>query len=256
MADVGADRRARLDSIARYLHDVAEDDAADAALPSTIGWVLRRTRMEVDRFPVLGEDLVLGTYCSATASRWAERTTVVTGSEGAQVTAVSIWVAVDTKTGVPARLDERFFSVYGASADGRHASAKLVLEAPDEPALRIARPWPLRRSDVDAWGHVNNAIAWAAVEDAVDIGPSDAAVALLEHHAPIDPAAEPVLVSERDGDAWSVWLLEHGKSERVLVASAIELGPGAARRQPYGPLAADGEPTAAGSGGEPLPAGP
>lgn len=228
MADVGADRRARLDALARYLHDVAEDDAAGATLPLHIGWVLRRTRMEIGQFPVLGEDLVLRTYCSATASRWAERTTIAHGSEGAQLTAVSIWVAVDTTTGAPARLGERFFAVYGPSAGGRHASARLALGGPGRRARQRARPWPLRRSDVDAWGHVNNAVAWAAVEDAVDIGPSDAAVALVEHHAPIDPGTEPVLAAERDGDEWSVWLLDEGETERVLVASSIGVRPGRA----------------------------
>ena len=214
MADVGPDRRARLDALARYLHDVAEDDAATATLPPTIGWVLRSTRMEVSTFPALGEDLVLRTFCSATANRWAERTTIVHGSQGAQLFAVSIWVAVDTQTGAPARLDERFFAVYGPSAGGRHASARLVLGEPEGRALDRARPWPLRRSDVDAWGHVNNAVAWAAVEDVVDIGPTDAAVALLEHHVPIDPGIEPILVAEHEGDRWSVWLLDRGEAGR------------------------------------------
>jgi acyl-ACP thioesterase len=209
MADVGPDRRARFDALARYLHDIAEDDAASATLAPTVGWVLRRTRVEVSCFPTLGEDLVMDTYCSATASRWAERTTVVRGAQGAQVTAVSIWVAIDAKSRVPMRLDERFFAVYGASAGGRHASAKLVLPAPDASALRHARPWPLRHSDLDAWGHVNNAIAWAAVEDVVDVGPNDAVVAVLEHHAPIEPDVEPILVTVHRGDnKWSVWLLD------------------------------------------------
>jgi len=241
MADVGADRRARLDALARYLHDVAEDDAATATLPSTIGWVLRSTRMDIGTFPELGEDLVLRTFCSATASRWAERTTITYGSQGAQLSAVSIWVAVDTETGAPARLDERFFAVYGPSAAGRHASARLVLGEPDAPALDRARPWPLRSSDVDAWGHVNNAIAWAAVEDAVDIGSADAVVALAEHHVPIGPGTEPFLAVEREGDQWSVWLLDSGGAGqvagqvagqiagRVLVAATVRMRPGGAR---------------------------
>ena len=230
MADVGADRRARLDAIARYLHDVAEDDAQTATLPLTIGWVLRSTRMEVSTFPVLGEDLVLHTYCSATASRWAERTTVVHGTQGARVAAASIWVAVDAQSGAPARLDEWFFALYGPSANGRRASARLALGGPDERTLEGALPWPLRRSDVDAWGHVNNAVAWAALEDAVEIGPSDAVAALVEHHAAIDPRTEVALASLLDGDEWSVWLLDPaaGANRSVLVASRVAIRPGGA----------------------------
>ena len=227
MADVGADRRARLDAVARYLHDVAEDDAETATLPLSVGWVLRSTRMEVTRFPELGEDLVLHTYCSATANRWAERTTLVHGAAGARVAAVSIWVAVDVRTGTPARLDERFFAVYGPSAKGRHASARLGLGGPDERTREAARPWPLRRSDADAWGHVNNAVAWAALEDALDIGPADAVAALVEHHAAIDLRTEPLLATRFDSGEWSVWLLDPAAAEtkRVLVASRVAIRP-------------------------------
>lgn len=228
MADAGPDRRARLDAIARYLHDVAEDDASSAALPSTVGWVLRSTRMEIGRFPTLGEDLVLHTFCSATASRWAERTTVAHGSRGARIRAVSVWVAIDVDAGTPARLGDWFFSIYGPSAGGRHASARLGLHAPDDVVALAARPWPIRRSDLDAWAHVNNAVAWAAVEDAVEIGAADSMVALVEHHAPIGPDAEPVLATDRDGDEWSVWLLEPGKPPGLLVASKVELHRGRA----------------------------
>ncbi len=223
IADVGVDRRARLDALAGYLHDVAEDDAAAAALPPTVGWVVRSTRMEIGRFPTLGEELVLHTFCSATASRWAERTTLTHGSNGAQVRAVSVWVAVDARSGTPARLGGWFFEIYGPSADGRRASAKLALGPPVARVARSGRPWPLRRSDFDAWGHVNNAIAWAAVEDAVEVGAADSMVAVLEHHAPIDPRSHPVLAAEGDAAARSVWLLEPGERGRVLMASEVEI---------------------------------
>jgi acyl-ACP thioesterase len=37
------------------------------------------------------------------------------------------------------------------------------LPGPPDDASR--RPWPLRSTDLDVMGHVNNAITWAAVED-------------------------------------------------------------------------------------------
>lgn len=228
MADVGPQRRARLDALARYLGDVAEDDAAGATIPITIGWVLRSTRMHVDRFPVLGEQLVFHTFCSATASRWAERTTQVHGSAGARFRAVSIWVAVDTRTGGPARLGDWFFAVYGPSAGGKRASARLTLGPPPDPVTGAVRPWPLRRSDLDAWAHVNNAVAWAAVEDAVDISPDDSVVALIEHHSPIDAKTEPVLVVDRSDDRWCVWLLSSSPAGSVLVASLLDIRQGSA----------------------------
>lgn len=222
-ADVGPDRRARLDALARYLHDVAEDDAASATLPQSIGWVLRRTRLEVRAFPTLGEDLVLETFCSATASRWAERTTLMQGTNGARISAASIWVAVDVATGAPARLGEWFSKVYAPSAGGRRASAKLTLDAPPAHVLGAARPWPLRRTDFDAWGHVNNAIAWAALEDAVAFGRADALTALVEHRAPITPGMTPLLATRQVADRWSVWLVDAAAPGHDLMAAALEV---------------------------------
>jgi acyl-ACP thioesterase len=236
MADVGPDRRCRLDALARYLGDVAEDDAAGATLPRTIGWVLRRTRMEIDRFPTLGEDLVLQTFCSGVASRWAERTTLVSGSQSASWRAAAVWVALDATTGSPARLGDWFLDVYGPSAGGRRASARLTLAAPPERVRRAGRPWPLRRSDVDAWAHVHNAVAWAAVEDAVEIAPGDSVVALLEHHASIAPESAPILAAERAGGEWRTWLLDSRPPGEVLVASVVEVsGNGASRASAAAP---------------------
>lgn len=252
MADVGEDRRARLDALARYLHDVAEDDAAGADLPPTVGWVLRSTRMEVVAFPALGEELTLHTFCSAAASRWAERTTVVEGSNGARARAVSIWVALDMATGAPVRLGEWFSAVYGPSAGGRRASARLTLEPPGAAVVGSGRKWPIRRSDVDAWGHVNNAIAWAAVEDAVAIDPAASLVAVLEHHAPIDPATTPVLAVERDtegsGDS-RVWLVldDAGLDVPPRVLVAAHLVPGS-HVPPVPPSAPAAEPRGVRSG--------
>ncbi len=201
----------------------AEDDAASATLPRSIGWILRRTRLEVRAFPTLGEDLVLETFCSATASRWAERTTLVKGTNGARVSAASIWVAVDVVTGAPARLGEWFFRLYAPSAAGRRASAKLTLDAPPAHVLGAARPWPLRRTDFDAWGHVNNAIAWAALEDAVELGRPDALTALVEHRAPIAPGTTPLLVTDQVADRWSVWLVDAATPGHDLMAAALEV---------------------------------
>ena len=46
---------------------------------------------------------------------------------------------------------------------GRPVSTKL--ELPDPPADAARVPWALRSTDLDANGHVNNAVYWQAVED-------------------------------------------------------------------------------------------
>ena len=54
LGDVDARARLRLDATARYLQDIATDDASDAALDDAFGWVVRRTMIEVRRAAGLG----------------------------------------------------------------------------------------------------------------------------------------------------------------------------------------------------------
>ena len=211
LSDTGSDRRARLDALARYLHDVAEDDASDAAMSPSVGWVLRKTIMTVARFPTLGERVRLDTFCSAVGSRWAERTTTITIDGLAAAQGVSVWVAIDVASGTPARLDGHFDEVYGPSAAGRRASARLALPPPPDDVRRRAHPWPLRSSDFDVWGHVNNAISWAAVEDAVDPARWMSLRAEVEHVAALEPGATVSVASQVADDGASVWLLGPGR---------------------------------------------
>lgn len=220
LADARPGRRCRFDALARFLQDVAEEDAATSGLPAGIGWMLRRTRFTVERFPTLGEELTLATFCSATGARWAERTTLVVGDRGAQVAGVAIWVALDLASGNPARLDDRFFAVYGPSAEGRRASLRLQLPGP-RPDRGHRRPWPLRRADLDVWGHANNAVAWAAVEEALSEHPAVPLGALVEHPQALLPASTPELVIDPGPDALGIWLVAAGAGQ-VLVAARVQ----------------------------------
>src|SRR6185312_4474714 len=69
------------------------------------------------------------------------------------------------------------------SAAGRRATTRLELPDPPPDAVRTA--WALRATDVDLLGHVNNAVYWAAVEEALAPGAGPAS-ALLEHRRPVD----------------------------------------------------------------------
>lgn len=208
--DTTPQRRARFDALARYLHDVAEDDAADAGWLGSVGWLLRSTQMSIRQFPVLGETLTLQTFCSATATRWAERTTTITGSDGGSVQATAIWIAVDITTGGPVRLDDSFTKVYGPSARGRRASARLHLAPPPAHAAARGRRWPLRASDYDVWHHVNNAVAWAAIEDSLATAGWLPVRAELEHNEPIPAGSALVLSSLASETSLDAWLLDGG----------------------------------------------
>jgi acyl-ACP thioesterase len=221
LADADPTGRLRLDAVARLLQDVGNDDFADAGLDPGSPWVARRTAVAATgTWPRLGDRLRITTWCGGLGSRWAERRSTVEGEGGATVEVASLWVHV-TDAGRPARLPDWFLATYGEAAQGRQVSSRLTHRRPPEAAA--GRPWPLRASDLDVLGHVNNAVTWAAVEDELWRVGRHPRRAELEYHAAIEPADEVRLVVERDG-ALEVWLVAGGAT-RASARVAVEAAP-------------------------------
>src|SRR5947207_6187601 len=125
LGDASPGGRLRLDALARYLQDVSNDDTRDGELDDD-GWVVRRTALRVARLPVIGEELVLETFCSGIGGRWAERRVRVQGDQGGAVEAVSLWVHVDMATGRLTPPTPPFFTLYGEAAAGRTVPPRLA----------------------------------------------------------------------------------------------------------------------------------
>ena len=214
LADVGPRGRLRLDAVARYVQDLAADDTADAALPDPQTWVVRRTVIEVHVAPRYLEPVALATWCSGIGSHYAERRVELLGERGGRVEASSVWVHVDRRSGRPRRLPDGFDHLYGPSAGGRRIKARLLHgDAPGAPAERWA--WPLRATDVDLLGHVNNAASWEIVEEALAARPHlDVPLrAEMEHRTAIEPGASvEVLVADGGGEApaLALWVRADG----------------------------------------------
>ena len=217
--DVDVTGRLRLDGLARHLQDVANDDVRDAGLDAGAPFVVRRTTVAVERMPVTGEVVALTTFCGGLGSRWAERRTTITGDRGARVETASLWVCVDPTTGRPSRLEDAFLATYTDAAAGRRVRANL--HHPGPPPGGHRRPWPLRSTDVDPLGHVNNAATWEPVEDELARRRRRAVRATIEYRAAIAPDDEVDLVvadGPIDGsgpgttpaDVLSLWLVVDG----------------------------------------------
>ena len=166
LADVSPAGRLRLDAAARFLQDLSADDTADAALEDAEAWVVRKTVIEVVAFPRYLEPLALATWCSGTGSHWAERRISIQGDRGGAIEAATTWVHIDMASGRPSRIPAGFDEVYGEAHGGRRVKARL--DHPDPPDAELdGFPWPLRFSDFDVLGHVNNAACWQIVEQAL-----------------------------------------------------------------------------------------
>jgi acyl-ACP thioesterase len=210
LGDASPGGRLRFDALVRYLQDVANDDTREAGFDDVMGWVVRRTVIEVHRFPVYLEPLELATWCSGTGGRWAERRVQVTGTEGGHVEAATLWVHLDPKTMRPKVLPDSFHELFGPSARGRTVRARLLHD--DSPTSEVAiaarHPFPLRFTDFDVLDHVNNAVYWEAVEEELARRRELRAPlrAELEHRAPIEPGAGVEVVIEETASGSALWL--------------------------------------------------
>ena len=195
--------RVRLDAVARFLQDVAIDDVQETGwgIPDHL-WFVRRIRVEV-RVPLLEDrELELVTWCSGLASIAAGRRWSVTGDRGGSVEVDSVWIHLGPDQR-PARIES--FGLYADATGGRPVSTRLELEAPGSDVPRVA--WPLRATDVDLHGHVNNAVHWQAVEETLPARGIDARVPLvaeLDYRDPIDGGDALELAVEDRADGLTV----------------------------------------------------
>jgi acyl-ACP thioesterase len=177
--------RLRLDSVARYLQDVATDDVSETGwgAPRHL-WVVRSLRIDVLVPPRRDDRVELATWSSGAAALAAGRRMSLIGDRGGRVELDSVWIhlGADAK---PARIVD--FGPYAETAGTRVVSTRLELSEPSADVVR--RRWPLRATDLDTLGHVNNAAYWHAVEECLGDAGLDLVRTLrarLDHRHPLD----------------------------------------------------------------------
>jgi acyl-ACP thioesterase len=221
LSDVDVHGRFRLDAAARYLQDVAGDDAADSDLDATtFTWVVRRTVIDMHAAFGFREQTELATWCSGTGGRWAARRTSMTGEDGGRLEAEALWICIDLTTQAPVRLPDTFHEIYGPSAGGRRVSSRLELSPPPSGDDAVVVPWPLRATDHDILAHMNNAAYWEAVEerlhrlDRLLAGPHRA---VMEYGPGVAPGDQVELVIDEAPDRLALWFIDAG----AVQASAL-----------------------------------
>lgn len=204
LGDVDRNGRLRLDATARFLQDAATDDASEAQLNRRYGWLVRRTKIVTSVSAGIGEAVETSTWCTAIGRAWAERRSQIVGARGALIDAVSLWVQIDVETGRPARVADDFTGPYAEAAAGRSVGAGLSLPSP--PRGLAGEPWAVRRSDLDPFGHVNNAATWAIVEEAARLDSGDrVGEAELEYPLPMEPDVPITLHRSTNEHVTSLW---------------------------------------------------
>jgi acyl-ACP thioesterase len=220
LGDATPNGRLRLDALARYLQDVSNDDTRVSEWSDPHWWVVRRTVVDVHEFPKYMEEIDLVTWCGGLGSHWAERRTQILSLDGrVLIDAAALWVHIDQDTMQPSRVPEDVVATLTESSGGRSVGARLLLRDKLFDAVRAASsPWPLRFSDFDAVGHMNNAAYWEIVEEHLaehrDLRAPLRAV--VEHVIQVDPGQSPMRQSVVDNNELDLELTENGTMHSAM----------------------------------------
>jgi len=151
----------------------------------------------------------------AAGRRWS-----LAGDAGGSIEVDSVWVHLGPDAR-PARIGEGF-DAYAEAAAGRTTSTRLTLPGPPADAPRVA--WPLRATDVDVMGHVNNAAYWSAVEHRLaEAGPDlrRPARARLDYRHPLDLGERVELAEVVGEDRYDVAFVVGGTVSAVACVEAL-----------------------------------
>jgi acyl-ACP thioesterase len=221
LSDMDPEGRVRLDAVARYMQDAATDDVDETGwgAPDHL-WVLRSVRIDVLAPLLEDREVQITTWGSGFSALAAARRWSLEGDAGGSLEVDSIWIHLGPD-GRPARIGGGF-DAYREAAQGRSASTRLLLPDPPVDASRTA--WPIRMTDLDLMGHVNNAAYWKAVEDrlhAAGVGLRAPYRARLDYRHPIDFGEAVELAEFTEADGYGLAFVVDGL---VKAVARVELG--------------------------------
>lgn len=118
-------------------------------------WVLSSWQVEVERYPSLGEPILIRTWASGFQGLYGYRNFCMEDGEGHMVAyAHSVWVYMDTEKGRPAKAMPEDIEKYGVGEplELEYESRKITLpeQAEEQPSFLV------RKYHIDTNNHVNN----------------------------------------------------------------------------------------------------
>jgi medium-chain acyl-[acyl-carrier-protein] hydrolase len=152
---------ATLPALCRYLqaaaikHGRSVGTSFDHVASRNLAWVYSRFHIQMQAFPRYGETIAVDTWRSGVEGTFAFREYAVTDGAGTPLGAATASSAlIDRSTRKPVAVPDYIRNMI--SSDRGHAVASPFAKLPAMPDAEYARTFPVRTSDIDINGHVNN----------------------------------------------------------------------------------------------------
>lgn len=240
--DIDQEMRLRLDGVARFLQDVANDniEATDFGATDPF-WIVRRTVIDVIRPITWPAGLTAQRWCGALSTRWTNMRVRLTADhetnrfnpeprEPGLIETEAFWINVNEQ-GMPSRLTDEAFEMLSSMTDEHRLRWKSMNPEKAPAAEELALPdreHVLRITDFDPFKHLNNAAYWEAVEDEL-VDHNDLVEAphraVIEYLRPVVPGTPITVRRTRDADRLLVWLLMPGDDGELVSAATVSVSP-------------------------------
>ena len=152
-----------IEKIVDYFQDVATAQSEELGVGMHYlnkinrAWLLSSWQVEVKRYPVLGEDILVQTWPHAFKGFLGYRNARLCTTEGEELAiANAIWTYVDTEVMHPARLTDDIYGAYTLEEKIPMDYASRKITVPAESEIKQLEPVVIKQHHLDTNHHVNN----------------------------------------------------------------------------------------------------
>src|SRR5579875_3384106 len=189
VADIDRTGRLRLDSAARHIQDIGQDQLREMGFEETHPlWIVRRTMVDLVRPIEFNDMLRMRRWCSGTSNRWCEMRVRIDGRKGGLMESEAFWININRETQGPARIADDFIEGLRRTTNVDRLRWKAYLRAGSRDDALEIHEYPVRVTDIDLFDHMNNSVYWSVIEEYLASHPELLTAPLrttIEHDAPV-----------------------------------------------------------------------
>lgn len=162
-SEISPNKHVNIEQIVKYFQDCSTFDSEqigqglDYLEESGHVWLLAAWQVEVLRYPVMGEEIIIATWPYRTKGILAYRNFEIRDLNGNRLVAAnSIWFYMNLRTGIPKKIEEEDVKAYGKGEPLPIKEKSRKIKIPDIEG-QYMEDFSVKKADLDTNGHVNNA---------------------------------------------------------------------------------------------------